>query len=180
MCQTESWGHKGVSLVHFGTVNTQGDQSLLLRNVERQEGTSLEAASVAGSGWGAMAGFQQGLCLGRGAEGGLHQPEIIPEPEWGAGLCRWPVEAGPRSIYFCVVTKCDLCVPTVRDPPQLSPATSPDVPMSFIMGPNGLQTSGFLSWTPAATWNVRMGEEEGAKQMFRSDGGGHALCPQSR
>lgn len=72
-------------------------------------------------------------------------PGVVPEPEWRAGVCRWPVEAGPRSVYFCVVTKCDLCVPPVRDPPQLSPATSPDVPVSFIMGPNGLQTSGFWS-----------------------------------
>lgn len=63
MCLTECWGHKRDSLVHFGTENTRCDQSLLLQNAERQEGTSLEAAGVAGSWWGATAGCQQGLCL---------------------------------------------------------------------------------------------------------------------
>lgn len=51
--------------------------------------------------------------------------------------------ARPRSIYFCVMPKCDLCVPAVRHPAQPSPATSPDVPASFVLGPNWPQTSSF-------------------------------------
>lgn len=64
---------------------------------------------------------------------------------------RVSASGGPRNVYFCVVTKRHLCIPAARDPAQLSPATSPDVPASFVTGPNWLQTGGSLNGTPAAT-----------------------------
>lgn len=146
ICQAESWqvGVRGCgrdSPVHSGVASAQRGWKV----GTRQEDHHHSRLQV----WpGVTSGFTQSLCptetllaVGWWVGSSTDTVQESPSPPGGRVLAG----GSPRSIYFCAGTKHDLCIPATRAPAQLSPATSPDVPASFVMGPNWLQTRGSLN-----------------------------------